>query len=421
VRGPNIYARLLRPAGYTPAAPMRGSFYLLGDAFKFADPRSQSGLCSTAHRREFQARHRHRVMSAAAGAFIDYCAAYVRDVVIAGEGLRHIARAGVSQFDSCARFVAISRAGAAPAAIVNDAACARIHGAASKNASSEHRKFDPRLRALLMAEPPSLDRAEMTDKGSINQRAVLKNRGGLLTSLRQRAIAARHQNRGVKPWPQKPTAVRAFSDAYLTERARTPFADYTARSPRCRRSISASRRPRAAFEKSGAAPVDVGTGDRRQHGAGELRRLHAAAPYRAVFRRAAANAGASGAAARAAPASNAGAGFRYGVRSGRAELALCVGTESMSRNPGRVLYQPRRLPHGPDRVQGFLWEALLDPACGSASGDTAENLARQYQITRPQVDDYAARSSRARSRAGQRLPRRRDHAGDERKLRSRGT
>lgn len=38
-------------------------------------------------------------------------------------------------------------------------------------------------RALLMAEPPSLDAGEITDKGSINQRAVLKHRAALVEAL----------------------------------------------------------------------------------------------------------------------------------------------------------------------------------------------------------------------------------------------
>jgi feruloyl-CoA synthase len=38
-------------------------------------------------------------------------------------------------------------------------------------------------RAILMAEPPSMDKGEMTDKGSINQRAVLKNRAALVDEL----------------------------------------------------------------------------------------------------------------------------------------------------------------------------------------------------------------------------------------------
>jgi len=38
-------------------------------------------------------------------------------------------------------------------------------------------------RVLLMAEPPSMDKGEMTDKGSINQRAVLKHRAALVEEL----------------------------------------------------------------------------------------------------------------------------------------------------------------------------------------------------------------------------------------------
>jgi feruloyl-CoA synthase len=36
---------------------------------------------------------------------------------------------------------------------------------------------------MLMAEPPSLDAGEATDKGSINQRNVLKNRAALVQEL----------------------------------------------------------------------------------------------------------------------------------------------------------------------------------------------------------------------------------------------
>jgi feruloyl-CoA synthase len=38
-------------------------------------------------------------------------------------------------------------------------------------------------RIVLLAEPPSLDIGEMTDKGSINQRAVLAHRGALVEAL----------------------------------------------------------------------------------------------------------------------------------------------------------------------------------------------------------------------------------------------
>jgi feruloyl-CoA synthase len=38
-------------------------------------------------------------------------------------------------------------------------------------------------RALLLAVPPSIDRGEITDKGYINQRSVLRNRRELVEQL----------------------------------------------------------------------------------------------------------------------------------------------------------------------------------------------------------------------------------------------
>ena len=38
-------------------------------------------------------------------------------------------------------------------------------------------------RAHLLVEPPSIDRGEMTDKGSINQRAVLTHRAALVDAV----------------------------------------------------------------------------------------------------------------------------------------------------------------------------------------------------------------------------------------------
>ncbi len=75
-----------------------------------------------------------------------------------------------------------------------------------------------------------------------------------------------------------------------------------------------------------------------------------------------------------------------------AELALCVGAESMSRNPV-VSYTLRGgFRMGNPEFKDFLWEALLDPSANCTMGDTAETLAKKYQITRPEVDAYAAKS-----------------------------
>jgi acetyl-CoA C-acetyltransferase len=73
------------------------------------------------------------------------------------------------------------------------------------------------------------------------------------------------------------------------------------------------------------------------------------------------------------------------------DLTLCVGAESMSRNPV-ASYGMRGFRMGGVDFKDFLLEALRDPAADVTMGDTAENLARQYQITRPQVDAFAAQS-----------------------------
>lgn len=80
------------------------------------------------------------------------------------------------------------------------------------------------------------------------------------------------------------------------------------------------------------------------------------------------------------------------VSLGRADLALCVGAESMSRNPVASYTSRSGFRLGQVEFKDFLWEALLDPAAKVTMGDTAENLARQYQITRKEVDEFAARS-----------------------------
>jgi feruloyl-CoA synthase len=58
-----------------------------------------------------------------------------------------------------------------------------LHSARCRPASSRggrlaarHRQRQPHRALCLLAEPPSIDKGEITDKGSINQRAVLKHR-----------------------------------------------------------------------------------------------------------------------------------------------------------------------------------------------------------------------------------------------------
>ena len=45
-------------------------------------------------------------------------------------------------------------------------------------------------RMYLLAEPPTIDRGEITDKGSINQRAVLSHRAAIVEALHADTLPA---------------------------------------------------------------------------------------------------------------------------------------------------------------------------------------------------------------------------------------
>ena len=83
---------------------------------------------------------------------------------------------------------------------------------------------------------------------------------------------------------------------------------------------------------------------------------------------------------------------------GKSQAVLCVGTESMSRNPIAAYSHRGGFRMGQVEFKDFLWEATLDTAPKLRMGDTAEELAKRYQITREDTDAFAAMSfSRALS------------------------
>jgi acetyl-CoA C-acetyltransferase len=81
------------------------------------------------------------------------------------------------------------------------------------------------------------------------------------------------------------------------------------------------------------------------------------------------------------------------IATGAASLALLVGTESMTRNPIAAFGHRGGFRLGaPVGFKDYMWEALSDCAAGISMIQTAENLARQYGITREEVDAFASSS-----------------------------
>ena len=78
---------------------------------------------------------------------------------------------------------------------------------------------------------------------------------------------------------------------------------------------------------------------------------------------------------------------------GRAEIVLAGGTESMSRVPyfAEGARWGMRMGHT-ELVDGMYRDGFNDPLSGLVMGETAENLARRYEISRDDQDEYALRS-----------------------------
>jgi acetyl-CoA C-acetyltransferase len=78
---------------------------------------------------------------------------------------------------------------------------------------------------------------------------------------------------------------------------------------------------------------------------------------------------------------------------GRADIVLAGGTESMSRVPyfAEGARWGMRMGNA-ELVDGMYRDGFNDPLSGLVMGETAENLARQYEISRAEQDAYALRS-----------------------------
>ncbi|HET9350145.1 MAG TPA: feruloyl-CoA synthase [Burkholderiales bacterium] len=162
VKGPHVTPGYWRAPDLTERAFDAEGYYCIGDTFTFDHGDPASGLLfagriaedfklltgTWVHVGELRAR------------FIQHLAPLVRDVVFAGEGRSDIG------------------------ALIFLASQASPEQLRDKLASFPNSGSSNRIAyAMVLEEPPSLDAGEMTDKGSINQRAVLARRQQLVEEL----------------------------------------------------------------------------------------------------------------------------------------------------------------------------------------------------------------------------------------------
>jgi len=87
------------------------------------------------------------------------------------------------------------------------------------------------------------------------------------------------------------------------------------------------------------------------------------------------------------------------IQLGEAETVLAGGMESMSQAPHVIRGARSGFPLGGGKLEDSLMVALLDTYCNTPMAGTAENLARKFEISREEQDEYALRSQQAAKRA----------------------
>jgi feruloyl-CoA synthase len=187
VRGPNITPGYWKSPELSAAAFDEEGYYKMGDALRFVEPDNPDAGMSFDGRiaEDFKLATGTwvsvgplRAQVIAAGAPL------VQDVVIAGHDRDDVAALIFPALDACRGLCADLPPGAAPAQILAHASVLTRFQAVLDALVCQSTGSATRIaRALLMAVPPSLDAGEATDKGSLNQRAVLKAREALVAQL----------------------------------------------------------------------------------------------------------------------------------------------------------------------------------------------------------------------------------------------
>jgi feruloyl-CoA synthase len=186
LRGPHITPGYWRQDQHTRDAFDEEGFYKIGDALKFADPDDpgKGMLFDGRIAEDFKLSTGTWVSVGPLRArFVDHCAPYVRDVVFAGADCDDIAALVFPDIEACRKLAGLGPEASADAVIDAPHVRAKFAELLTNLAATSQGSSTRVMRVILMAQLPSLDKGEMTDKGSINQRAVLASRADLAAQL----------------------------------------------------------------------------------------------------------------------------------------------------------------------------------------------------------------------------------------------
>jgi len=176
VKGPNVTPGYWGRDDLTKAAFDEEGYYRIGDALKFADPaKPEQGLAFDGRIAED--------FKLSTGTWVHVGATRVK-LIAAGDPMIQDAVITGHERSEVGALVFLNAAAVKAKGLDDAGVCAHLRAAMRRLAaeagtgSSTHP-----VRALVMSEPPSIDANEITDKGYINQRAVLERRAAIVEKL----------------------------------------------------------------------------------------------------------------------------------------------------------------------------------------------------------------------------------------------
>ena len=187
LKSPSITPGYWRRPELTAEAFDDEGFYRLGDALRFAEAgKAEKGFLFDGRVAEnFKLCTGTWVaVGPLRAALVDHFGALIRDAVIAGEGQDEIGALGLADPAECRRLLGPAADGLGDAELLAHPELRRELAARLSAFAAEATGSATRVVRLVMIDAaPSIDRGEVTDKGSLNQRAVLANRKPLVAAL----------------------------------------------------------------------------------------------------------------------------------------------------------------------------------------------------------------------------------------------
>jgi len=194
VRGPNVTPGYWRQPEYTQKVFDSDGFYSFGDAVRFIDREdvNKGFFFDGRFSEDFKLASGTWVsVGPLRSKILAHFTPFVRDVVVTGHDRDDIGMLIFPDLAACSSLCPGVSGDAAPEILAHKSVRAKIQSLLESFARQSTGNSNRVVRAMLAEEPPSLDAGEVTDKGSLNQRAVLDRRASLVEQFYSDAPSAK--------------------------------------------------------------------------------------------------------------------------------------------------------------------------------------------------------------------------------------